>query len=65
MAIASSLNQLVTEDRPDAQRLREALALFEDGVEMKRRNLKRQFPEASEADLHVKLLSWLARQDES
>ncbi len=51
-------------DRSPAERLREALALFEDGVEMKRRSLKRQFPSASAEELEARLSSWLERRDE-
>jgi hypothetical protein len=65
MGLASSLDQPDTPSRPAAQRLREALSLFEDGVEMKRRNLKRRFPEASEVELEERLLSWLQSQDAS
>ncbi len=65
MELASSLDQLGAPSRSPAERFREALALFEDGVEMKRRNLRRQFPRASEADVHAKLLLWLQYRDES
>jgi hypothetical protein len=65
MALASSLDQLPLPGSTPAQRMREALALFEDGVEMKRRSLKRKSPNASETELQSKLLSWLQRQDES
>lgn len=58
------LDQLAQPDRSAAERFREALDLFEEGVEMQRRNLKRHFPDASAAELHQKLLCWLARQDE-
>lgn len=65
MALASSLDQLPLLQSTPAQRMREALALFEDGVEMKRRSLRRQSPSASETELQSKLRSWLQRQDES
>ncbi len=58
-------DQLRAPSRPAAQRFQEALALFEEGVEMKRRNLKRRFPTASEEELEEKLRAWLERQDGS
>ncbi len=64
MAFASSLDQLPLPKSTPAERVREALALFEDGVEMKRRSLKRLYPSDSEAELQSKLMSWLQRQDE-
>lgn len=65
MALARSLDQLPFPPSTPAQRMRQALALFEDGVEMKRRSLKRTSPSASETELQASLLSWLERQNES
>jgi hypothetical protein len=42
-----------------AQRFRTTLALFEAGVEMMRQNLRRRFPEASEAEIKARLTEWL------
>jgi signal transduction histidine kinase len=65
MGLASSLARLPAPNTSAAARVREALALFEEGMEMKRRSLKRTFPAASEAELHAKLLRWLQQQDRS
>lgn len=65
MRLTSPLDQLDAPKRSAAERLRETLALFEEGVEMKRRSLRRRFPQESEAQLQVRLLNWLQYQDES
>lgn len=41
------------------QRFLTALDLFESGVEMKRTQLRRQHPEASEAAIDDRLMDWL------
>ncbi len=65
MRLTSSLDQLDALKRSAAERLRETLALFEEGVEMKRRSLRRRFPQESDAQLQVRLLNWLQYQDET
>ena len=42
-----------------AQRMRVAFELFDTGVAMKRAQLRRKHPEASEAELAVRLREWL------
>ncbi len=42
-----------------ATRFRRTLELFEDGVELMRQNLRRQNPEASEAEIAALLGRWL------
>lgn len=51
-------------DSIPARRLRVAFALHEAGVALKRQNLRRQFPEASEAEIAAQLRRWLRRLDE-
>jgi hypothetical protein len=41
------------------QRLRLALSLFDDGVELMRQNLRRRHPGASEAEIFEALGAWL------
>jgi hypothetical protein len=65
MALVRSLDQLTFPPSTPAQRMRQALALFEDGLDMKRRSLKRKSPSASEAELQAQLLRWLQQEDES
>lgn len=65
MRLTSSLDQLDALKRSAAERLRETLAFFEEGVEMKRRSLRRRFPQESDAQLQVRLLNWLQYQDET
>jgi len=42
-----------------AQRLRLALDLFESGEAVMRQNLRRKFPEATEAEIEERLTNWL------
>jgi hypothetical protein len=42
-----------------AQRLQMALAIFSDGLAMEREKLRRQHPQASEAELSKLLAAWL------
>ncbi|HVM00045.1 MAG TPA: hypothetical protein VM324_12200 [Egibacteraceae bacterium] len=45
-----------------AERLRTALALFDDGVELMRGNLRRRHPEAGAAEIERLLAEWLAER---
>jgi hypothetical protein len=45
---------------PAAARLRLALDMFETGVEMMRRNLRRAHPTLSDAEIEIRLCAWLA-----
>lgn len=65
MAFSSALDELATPAGTPAQRLREALSLFEDGVEMKRRSLRRQYPDAPETEIEARILRWLQDEDAS
>lgn len=47
--------------QPSAERLIEALQVMGDGLELQRGNLRRQFPQLSEADLDAKLDAWMQR----
>ena len=44
------------------RRLRIAFALFDDGVELMRRNLRRRHPEASDEEIERLLGRWLAHR---
>lgn len=48
--------------QPPAERLREALQVMADGIALKRGNLRRQFPDLSEAEIDAKLDAWLQRE---
>jgi hypothetical protein len=43
----------------EAARLRTALALFDDGVELMRQNLRREHPEATADEIERRLREWL------
>ena len=44
---------------PPAERLRVALDLFDQGVDLMRQNLRRRWPDADEAEIERRLLAWL------
>ena len=46
-------------------KLLQALEMYEDGVAMQRLIIRRRHPELTPAELEVRLLSWLAREDEA
>lgn len=64
MKFDAELNHLKAAPTSPAQRMCEALSLFEEGVAMQRLNLKRQHPAANGAQLESLLRAWLARSDE-
>ena len=45
-----------------ADRLRAALAMFETGVEMKRRTLRRENPALTELEIEARLRAWLGER---
>lgn len=45
-----------------SDRLRLALDLFAAGEAMMRQNLKRQFPDADDADIETRLAAWLSER---
>jgi hypothetical protein len=51
-------------DSPPARRLRLAFELHEAGVALKRQTLRRQHPEAAEAEIDAILARWLRREGE-
>lgn len=51
-------------DSPPARRLRLAFELHDTGVALKRQTLRRQHPEATEAEIDALLGRWLRREGE-
>jgi hypothetical protein len=45
-----------------AERLRIALDMFDLGESIMRQNLRRSFPQASDADIEAKLSEWLSQR---
>jgi len=43
-------------------RLRAAIEMHDDGVEIMRRNLRRRYPSASPAEIEERLRRWLRRE---
>ena len=46
-------------DMDEAEKLRTALQLHDDGVALMRENLRRRHPDASHEDIEAQLLTWL------
>lgn len=48
-----------------AQRLQQALEMWEDGVQLMRENLRRRASDASDAEIEARLAAWLAEPDDA
>jgi hypothetical protein len=48
-----------------AQRLLEALEMWEDGVQIMRENLRRRSPEANDEEIETELARWLEWPDQA
>lgn len=48
--------------RAAAERLRQALDLFEAGVHMMRLSLRRRFPDETEAEIERRLRNWISER---
>lgn len=64
MSLSKALDELPQPQRTPAERLRAAIALYDEGIAIKRLNLKRQNPGADAAALESMLKRWLLREDE-
>jgi len=51
------------ETRAAAERLLQALDMWEDGVQIKRESLRRRWPRATSAEIEAELTRWLAEPD--
>lgn len=49
---------------PAAEKLRQALDLMATGIALQRANLRRRYPEESDADIDARLQRWLDRVDD-
>lgn len=57
------LDQLSGATRPRAEKLREAMAMYDEGIALQRQTLRRRHPQASPEELEQKLLAWLLREE--
>jgi hypothetical protein len=60
-----ALDHLPQVEETAAERFRQALSLFDDGVALQRMNLRRRYPQQSDEEIERLLLGWLAREDGS
>lgn len=65
MDIGRALDALPALSLSPREKLLQALAMYEEGVELQRLTLRRRYPEMRESELEAKLQSWLAREDEA
>jgi hypothetical protein len=63
VGFVEQLDTLDRDPRRPAQKLREALAMYDEGLALQRRTLRRQHPRLSAEDLDRKLSSWLLREE--
>ena len=59
-ALEADDRQMARQHSP-AQKLAQALELMSSGIQLKRSNLKRQFPHADEAEIERLLTAWLTQ----
>jgi hypothetical protein len=63
MGVAEALDGLPKTGTSVAERFREALAMFDEGIALQRLNFRRHHPDSSEQELDQMLESWLAREE--
>lgn len=49
---------------PPAEKLRQALDMMTMGIELQRANLRRRYPDESDAEIQARLQRWLDRVDD-
>jgi hypothetical protein len=64
MTLEKALGAMPDDGAGPAEKMRRALAMYEEGVAMQRLVLRRQRPDLSEAELERHLLAWLTREDD-
>lgn len=62
MSAANNLGDMPPDQRPPSEKMREALALYEEGVAMQRLTFQRQYPDLTASELDALLDRWLARE---
>lgn len=62
MDFATQLDQLPSPKLTPSEKLRMALALYDEGVALQRLTLRRRHPDATEGAIEKMIESWLARE---
>jgi hypothetical protein len=65
MALADHLDTLAFGGKTPAEKLREALELYDDGVEMQRLVIARRHPSWNAESLEKQLSAWLRREGDA
>ena len=63
MGFIEQLDQLDGVALPRAEKMREALAMYEEGLALQRQTLRRRHPNLSAEELDQKLSTWLLREE--
>lgn len=64
MSFASDLDRLPAPSITPSERLLHALEMYDEGVELQQKNLRRRHPQVSDAELALMLDRWLRREGE-
>ena len=62
MDFVEQLDRLESIARTPAEKLREALEMYEEGLALQKQTLRRRHPSLSEQELDDKLSAWLRRE---
>jgi hypothetical protein len=65
MSFSRALDDLPLPQKSPAERFREALEMYDEGVALQRQNFVRRHPNASPGEIDVMLQGWLQREDEA
>jgi hypothetical protein len=64
MSFSSDLDRLPAPSFTSSERLLHALEMYDEGVELQLKNLRRRHPHSSDAELALMLNRWLRRDGE-
>ncbi len=65
VTLAEQLNRLQKAKETPAERFRQALSMYDEGVELQRMNFKRRNPDLSEASIDELMAAWLLRENDT
>jgi hypothetical protein len=63
VGFVEQLDQLNGVSRDPAERMREALAMYDEGIVLQRQTLRRRHPDLSPEELDSRLSRWLLREE--
>jgi hypothetical protein len=63
MGFVEQLDELPRTERTPAEKMREALAMYDEGLAMQRQTLRRRHPRLTLEDVEQRLSRWLLREE--